>query len=115
MRDAGSGDKLARGAHKASYLVTENSVTNRKWNSMFKGSGEPELKAVYCLECPVHGVFKTKKEFFLSGGYPQGPDSYVTGKCFNPDCDEKAAYNGYVALDAPKPEPTPSFVPEALK
>ncbi len=35
MRSAGSGDKLARGAVKASYLTTEKSITDEAWARMF--------------------------------------------------------------------------------
>jgi hypothetical protein len=32
---AGAGDKLARGAVRASYLTTEKKITEKKWDSMF--------------------------------------------------------------------------------
>ena len=38
---AGSGDKLARGAVKASYLTTEKKITQKKWDDMF-GDFDPE-------------------------------------------------------------------------
>jgi hypothetical protein len=34
---AGSGDRLARGAVKASYLTTEKTITDKKWNDIFDG------------------------------------------------------------------------------
>lgn len=36
-RGAGSGDKLARGAVKATYSVTEKTITQKKWDDMFEG------------------------------------------------------------------------------
>jgi hypothetical protein len=37
-RGAGSGDKLARGSVRASYLVSENKpISKRKWDDMFEG------------------------------------------------------------------------------
>lgn len=36
MRDVGSGDKLARGAVKASYLTTEKTISQKKWDAMFE-------------------------------------------------------------------------------
>jgi hypothetical protein len=41
---AGSGDKLARGAVKASYLTTEKAITQKKWASMFEGFDPEEFK-----------------------------------------------------------------------
>lgn len=41
MRDAGAGDKLARGVRKASYLATEKKITQEKWDEMF-GDFDPE-------------------------------------------------------------------------
>ena len=41
MNDAGAGDKLARGAVKASYLVSENRMTQKKWDDIF-GDFDPE-------------------------------------------------------------------------
>lgn len=38
---AGSGDKLARGAVKASYLTTEKKISQEKWDEMF-GDFDPE-------------------------------------------------------------------------
>ncbi len=33
---AGSGDKLARGAVRASYLTTEKKISQKKWDAMFE-------------------------------------------------------------------------------
>ena len=33
---SGSGDKLARGAHSATYLTTEKAITAKKWDAMFE-------------------------------------------------------------------------------
>jgi hypothetical protein len=41
MNDAGAGDKLARGAVKATYLVSENLMTQKKWDDIF-GDFDPE-------------------------------------------------------------------------
>lgn len=35
MRGKGTGDVLARGAVRASYLTTEQNVTKEKWNDIF--------------------------------------------------------------------------------
>ena len=35
-KGAGSGDKLARGAIKASFTTTEGGVSQKKWDDMFK-------------------------------------------------------------------------------
>lgn len=40
---AGSGDKLARGAVKASYLTTEKAISQKKWDSMFEGFDPEEF------------------------------------------------------------------------
>jgi len=34
-KGAGSGDKLARGAIRATYTTTEGGVSNKKWDDMF--------------------------------------------------------------------------------
>ena len=53
MHGAGSGDKLARGARKASYLVAEDKrISQEKWDRMFndfdpekfKKEGLPKVK-----------------------------------------------------------------------
>jgi hypothetical protein len=45
MRGAGSGDKLARGASKASYIVTEDKrVSQEKWDDMFKDFDPEKFK-----------------------------------------------------------------------
>jgi hypothetical protein len=41
MNNAGAGDKLARGAVKASYLASEQSISQKKWDSIF-GDFDPE-------------------------------------------------------------------------
>ena len=55
MRGAGSGDKLARGANKASYLVSEDKrISQKKWDEMFgdfdpekfKKEGMPKVKGI---------------------------------------------------------------------
>lgn len=35
MRGKGTGDVLARGAVRASYLTTEKNVTEQQWNDIF--------------------------------------------------------------------------------
>jgi len=90
---AGSGDKLARGAVRASYLVSETSITDKDWKRMFPKKAE-EKKAVYLFKCPVHGTFESQREFFISGGYPQ-LDEYTVGKCLVENCGEKSEYAGF--------------------
>jgi hypothetical protein len=36
-KGAGSGDKLARGAARATYSTTEGGVTDKKWDDIFEG------------------------------------------------------------------------------
>ena len=98
-KGAGSGDKLARGAVSARFMTTEGGVSQEKWDSMFTGRHQPVKKAEYILKCSVHGHFASGKEFFLSGGYPQGPDEYKTGKCLKEECDEIAVYGGYQPVE----------------
>jgi hypothetical protein len=40
-KGAGSGDKLARGAIRATYTTTEGGVTDKKWEEMF-GDFDPD-------------------------------------------------------------------------
>lgn len=45
MRDVGSGDKLARGARRAIYLVRdEATIAQEKWDAMFKDFDPEEFK-----------------------------------------------------------------------
>ena len=98
MRDVGSGDKLARGAIRATYLVSENTLTEERWKEIF-GPPEPVRKAWYEVTCPVHGkVIDTDRECFLSGGYPLYDETLVV-KCPAADCDEKAPVSGYVEIE----------------
>jgi hypothetical protein len=42
---AGSGDKLARGAIKATYLVSEDKrISQKKWDEMFEGFDPEKFK-----------------------------------------------------------------------
>jgi len=96
MRDVGSGDKLARGAIKATYLVSENTLAQEKWNDMFRK--EPVERAVYKFTCPVHGEFVSERKCFLSGGYPLY-DETLTTRCTIDDCGEKLTVSGYVEIE----------------
>lgn len=91
----GSGDKLARGAVRATFGPSSAAVSDEKWREAF-GTSEVK-KAVYIFACPVHGYFENKTEFYISGGYPQGPDKYKTGKC--PKCEETSVYSGFQVID----------------
>ena len=94
---AGSGDKLARGCVRASYLTTEKKISQKKWDSMFPKKKAEETKGVYIFKCPVHGTYESTREFFVSGGYPQ-LDELTTGKCLDENCDERGVYAGFQPL-----------------
>jgi len=42
---AGSGDRLARGAHSATYLTTEQNISQEAWDNMFKDFDPEKFKA----------------------------------------------------------------------
>ena len=44
MRDAGSGDRLARGQVRASFLVSEEKITEDKWKKAFDDFNPEEFK-----------------------------------------------------------------------
>lgn len=55
----GSGDKLARGAIKASYLVRdEKEISQEKWNEMFGDFDPKAFAAKPGTEVPVEGAIK---------------------------------------------------------
>lgn len=86
------GDILARGGVRAQFKPAGSHLTREEWEEMWSKS--EVKKAVYLLECPVHGQFEGS-EFFLSGGYPQGPDEYKQGKCPVSECGEMSKYAGF--------------------
>lgn len=90
------GDVLARGGVRATWAPGSN-VTRKQWDRIFKEEA-PVKKAVYLFRCPVHGIFSTKIEFFLSGGYPQ-LNEYKTSECLIKGCDEIAVYSGFQPKD----------------
>src|SRR5271157_2127878 len=97
MRDVGSGDKLARGARRAVYLVRDEvTIEQEKWNDMFRK--EPVKRALYKFTCPVHGEFVSERKCFLSGGYPLY-DETLTTRCTIDDCGEKLTVSGYVEIE----------------
>lgn len=45
MSGVGSGDRLARGANKASYTTTEGGVSEQKWSDMFSDFNPEEFRS----------------------------------------------------------------------
>ena len=93
LENAG-GDRLARGAASHTFRPMGERLTETKWNKMFDGETQPEVKAVYILNCPVHGIHKTTRECFVSGGFPLLDENLIT-KCKIDNCGETAKYAGY--------------------
>jgi hypothetical protein len=91
----GSGDRLAQGAIKATYLVRdEKPISDEKWEEMFPKKAVKPVEVFYMFKCPVHGIFLSTKKCFLKGGYPQLDES-KTSKCRVEDCDEVSVYADY--------------------
>ena len=88
------GDVLARGGVRMDSAPGAG-VSKEKWDQIFGEEDGVVKKAVYVFKCPIHGIFAhSKKEFFLSGGYPQLDES-ITSECLIEDCDEVAVYSGF--------------------
>lgn len=99
QKGLGSGDRLARGAVSAAFPPMGEGVSRTQWAERVEGKVPEVTKAFYVFTCPVHGQFESKVECFLSGGYPLF-DTYKTGKCADPDCDEKCECSGFVKIEA---------------
>jgi len=93
LENAG-GDRLARGAASHTFRPMGEKLSREAWDGMFAGETEPVIKAVYILDCPVHGTYVTPRECFVSGGFPQLDENLVT-KCKIDGCGEKAIYAGH--------------------
>lgn len=99
------GDRLARGAASHTFRPMGEKLTRDNWDKMFAGETEPILKTTYIFKCPVHGVFESDREVYLSGGYPL-VDENVKGKCRTMDgnyiCNEVSDYAGTMPVEPPK-------------
>lgn len=91
------GDRLARGAASFTFKPMGEKLTRENWDKIFDQDEEPVVKAVYLLECPVHGVYKTDRECFVSGGFPQ-LDETLTVRCKIDRCGEVTKYAGYETI-----------------
>lgn len=116
------GDVLARGGVRATFRPMGENLTREEWDRIFKNrKPEPEKKAYYLFECPVHGSFQSEREFFISGGFPQ-LNEYAKGKCpvkeGGQECGEESGYYGYVAIlsrDASAPAGASSSKPRRAR
>jgi len=87
--DAGAGDRLARGASRATFRSDGRKMTDQQWNSKFEGSTGQQFQYIY--KCPVHGHFAADRasDIFFGEAYTS-----KTSKCLKAECDETAAYGG---------------------
>lgn len=89
------GDVLARGGAFATFKPMGANVTKEKWEEMSQWTPTPAVMAKYLFQCPVHGLFRSEREFVLSGdGFPKR-NEYAEAKCPKDDCGEKSTYAGY--------------------
>lgn len=92
------GDRLARGAVSHTFKPMGERLSRENWDKMFEKEAEPEVKAVYIFECPVHGKYESDRECFISGGFPL-MDENAKGKCRVMEgayaCNESTVYAGY--------------------
>jgi hypothetical protein len=96
LENAG-GDRLAQGAVRHTFKPMGEKLTREKWDEMFSEEPQPEVKVVYLFCCPVHGIFQSQRECYLSGGYPLLNEN-AKGKCPKVEngftCQEDSKYAG---------------------
>jgi len=87
--DVGSGDRLARGAVRATFRSDGRKMTDAQWNKKFEGSTGQQFQYLY--ECPTHGHFAADRASDIFFGAPY---EGKTSKCLVDGCDETAVYGG---------------------
>lgn len=88
------GDRLARGAVSHTFKPMGERLTRENWDKMFEDAEPPVVKAVYILNCPVHGEYESERECFVSGGFPL-LDENLAAKCQIDRCGEITKYVGH--------------------
>lgn len=89
------GDSLARGAVSFTFRPMGENISKEQWAKLSEHKPEPTVMAKYKFKCPIHGEFKSDREFVLSGdGFPK-ENEYAFGKCPQEDCGEKSEYAGH--------------------